>query len=71
MAYTISLTATAEADVYAAFDRIREVAPASAATWLASLFAAIRTLADMPARCPVRSARKGVDLRRRCILSLS
>src|SRR5713226_9457656 len=53
MAYTVSFTATAEADAYAAFERIREVAPASAARWLTGLFAAIRTLADMPARCPV------------------
>jgi hypothetical protein len=27
MAYKVSLTATAEADAYAAFERIREVAP--------------------------------------------
>ena len=32
--------------------RIREVAPASADTWLRRLFAAIATLADMPERCP-------------------
>src|SRR5712691_8967583 len=31
MAYTVSLTALAEADAYAAFERIRAVAPASAA----------------------------------------
>ena len=53
MAYTVSLTARAEADAYAAFERIRAVAPASASRWLTGLFAAIRTLADMPARCPV------------------
>ena len=53
MAYTVSLTALAEADAYAAFERIRAVAPASAARWLTGLFAAIWTLADMPARCPV------------------
>ncbi len=53
MAYKVSLTATAEADAYAAFERIREVAPSHAARWLADLFTAIRTLADMPARCPV------------------
>jgi plasmid stabilization system protein ParE len=53
MAYQVSLTAPAEADAYAAFERIREVAPASAARWLTDLFAAIRTLADMPARCPM------------------
>ncbi len=53
MAYKVSLTATAEADAYAAFERIREVAPFHAARWLADLFAAIRSLADMPARCPM------------------
>ena len=55
MAYTVSLTAPAEADAYAAFERIREVAPYSAAKWLRDLFAAIATLADMPARCPLIS----------------
>ena len=53
MAYTVSLTATAEADVHAAFARIQQVAPARATRWLTGLFAAIRTLADMPARCPM------------------
>ena len=53
MAYMVSLSGAAEADAYAAFEHIREVAPASAARWLTGLFAAIRTLADMPARCPM------------------
>src|SRR4030095_1906470 len=53
MAYTVSLSGSAEADAYAAFEHIREVAPASAARWLTGLFAAIWTLADMPARCPI------------------
>jgi len=53
MAYTVSLTAPAEADAYAAFERIREVAPYRAVKWLRDLFAAIATLADMPARCPL------------------
>ena len=53
MVYTVSLTGPAEADAYAAFERIREVAPTSAARWLTDLFAAIRTLATLPARCPV------------------
>ena len=53
MAYTVSLSGSAEADAYAAFERIREVAPASAARWLTGLFATMRTLADMPARCPI------------------
>ncbi len=34
MAYKVSLTGPAEADAYAAFERIREVAPHSAARWL-------------------------------------
>jgi len=51
MAYRVRLTTHAEADAYAAFERIREVAPRSAEKWLRGLFAAIRTLEDMPARC--------------------
>ncbi len=53
MTYTVSLTARAEDDAYRAFERIHEVAPRSADKWLGGLFAAIGTLADMPARCPV------------------
>ena len=53
MAYRVSLTAPAEADAYAAFERIREVAPHSAARWLRDLFAALATLTEMPARCPL------------------
>ncbi len=53
MAYKVSLTSPAEADAYRAFERIREVAPASAEKWLRGLFAAIATLAEMPERCPV------------------
>ena len=53
MAYTVSLSGSAEADAYAAFAYIREVAPGSAARWLTGLFAAMQTLSDMPARCPV------------------
>ena len=51
MAYKVRLTAPAEADAYAAFERIREVAPRSAEKWLRGLFAAIQTLEEMPARC--------------------
>ena len=50
MAYKVKLTAPAEADAYAAFERIREVAPCSADKWLRGLFAALRTLDEMPAR---------------------
>lgn len=53
MAYRVSLTRPAEEDAYAAFERIHELAPASADNWLRRLFAAIGTLADMPDRCPV------------------
>ena len=56
MAYTVSLTARAEADAYAAFERIRAVAPASAARWLTGLFAAIRTLAGATARIRSKAA---------------
>jgi plasmid stabilization system protein ParE len=53
MAYKVRLTAPAEADAYATFDRIREVAPASAEKWLRRLFEPIATLAEMPERCPM------------------
>jgi len=53
MAYKVKLTRPAEDDAYLAFDRIREVAPASADKWLRRLFAAIATLAEMPERCPL------------------
>ncbi len=53
MAYRVSLSAPAEKDAYAAFERIREVAPMRAEKWLAHLFEAIFSLENMPARCPV------------------
>ena len=53
MTYAVKLTAPAESDAYQAFERIREVAPMSADTWLRKLFAAIATLAEMPDRCPM------------------
>ena len=53
MAYKVSLTRPAEADAYAAYDYIRENAPLSADKWLIGLFAAIKTLSEMPSRCPV------------------
>jgi hypothetical protein len=40
-------------DVYAAFERIREVAPMHAERWLTALFEAISSLDQIPARCPV------------------
>ncbi len=53
MAYRVSLTAPAEDDAYAAFERIREAAPVHADKWLTRLFEAIFSLDRMPARCPV------------------
>jgi plasmid stabilization system protein ParE len=53
MAYRVSLAAPAEADAYAAFERIREAAPMHAEKWLTGLFESIFTLDELPARCPV------------------
>ena len=53
MAYRVSLSGPAETDAYAAFERIREAAPRHAEKWLTRLFAAIFTLDQNPARCPV------------------
>jgi len=41
MAYRVSLSAPADDDAYAAFERIREAAPMHAEQWLVRLFAAI------------------------------
>jgi hypothetical protein len=38
MAYRVSLSAPAETDAYAAFERIREAAPMHAEKWLTRLF---------------------------------
>ncbi|MGO9262558.1 MAG: type II toxin-antitoxin system RelE/ParE family toxin [Bryobacteraceae bacterium] len=53
MAYRVSLSAPAEADAYAAFERIREAAPMHAGKWLTRLFAAIISLDAFPSRCPL------------------
>jgi toxin ParE1/3/4 len=53
MAYRVSLSALAEADAYAAFERIRLAAPMHAEQWLTRLFVAIESLSEAPARCPV------------------
>jgi plasmid stabilization system protein ParE len=53
MAYRVSLSAPAEMDAYAAFERIREAAPMHAEKWLTALFEAIFSLDKIPARCPV------------------
>jgi plasmid stabilization system protein ParE len=55
MAYRVSLTAPAEDDAYAAFERIREAAPLQAEKWLNRLFEAVASLDEMPTRCPVIS----------------
>jgi plasmid stabilization system protein ParE len=53
MAWRVSLAAPAEKDAYAAFERIREVAPMRAEKWLTGLFKSILSLDKRPARCPV------------------
>ncbi|MGD0825937.1 MAG: type II toxin-antitoxin system RelE/ParE family toxin [Terriglobales bacterium] len=53
MAYRVSLAAPAEADLYAAFERIRAAAPSHAERWLTRLFEAIFSLDKLPTRCPV------------------
>ena len=53
MAYRVSLAAPAEADAYAAFERIREAAPVHAEKWFTGLFKAIFSLDKLPARCSV------------------
>jgi plasmid stabilization system protein ParE len=58
MAYRVSITAPAEADAYAAFERIRAAAPRLAEKWLSRLFEAILSLDRLPARCPVISEAK-------------
>jgi plasmid stabilization system protein ParE len=55
MAYRVSLTAPAEADAYAAFERICAAAPRHAEKWLTRLFQAIFSLRKFPDRCPVIS----------------
>ena len=53
MAYRVSLTPLAEADAYAAFERIRTEAPELAESWLNGLFGAIFSLEEFPMRGPV------------------
>jgi hypothetical protein len=53
MTYRVSLTAPAESDAYAAFERIREAAPMRAEKWLTGLFKAILSLETLAARCLV------------------
>lgn len=51
MAYKVKLTATAEADAYAAYEYIQSLSPRSAEKWLRQLFLTIATLEEMPSRC--------------------
>ena len=53
MAYEIKITAPAEADVYNAFERIKQLAPLSSEAWLRGVFKAILSLGEMPERCAV------------------
>ena len=53
MTYGVSLAGPAEADAYAAYERIREAVPEHAARWLERLFGAITSLEKYPTRCPV------------------
>jgi hypothetical protein len=53
MAYRVNLSALAEMDASAAFERIREAAPIHAEKWLTGLFDAIFSLDEIPVRCPV------------------
>lgn len=53
MAYKVKLTALAEADAYAAFERIRAASPRHAERWLTGLFQAMLSLDEMPTRCPL------------------
>ncbi len=68
MAYRVSLSAPAEADVYAAFERIRAAAPFHAERWLARLFESILSLDNLPARCPVIPEEKGLGFPARHLL---
>ncbi len=68
MAYRVSLTAPAENDAYAAFERIREAAPMHAEKWLIRLFQAIMTLEVSPARCAVIPEAKELGFKARHLL---
>jgi plasmid stabilization system protein ParE len=68
MAYRVSLAAPAEADAYAAFERIRAAAPTHAERWLTRLFEAILGLEKLPTRCVVISEAKGLGFHARHLL---
>jgi toxin ParE1/3/4 len=48
MAYSVSITYAAEADIWAAVDYISESAPARAEQWFRGLVSEIQGLSDMP-----------------------
>ncbi len=68
MAYRVSLTAPAETDAYAAFERIREAAPMRAEKWLTGLFRVIFSLEEIPARCAVIAEAKELGFPARHLL---
>ena len=68
MAYRVSLAAPAEADAYAAFERIRAAAPLHAEKWLTRLFEAIFSLDKLPTRCPVIPEAKEIGFPARHLL---
>ncbi len=53
MTYRIEIADRARSDAQAAFEHIRQEAPTHAAKWYQGLEAAIRSLAEMPTRCPL------------------
>jgi plasmid stabilization system protein ParE len=53
MTYRVIIQPTAEAELEAAYRRIRDHAPAAAARWFNGMVEAINTLQDFPARCPL------------------
>ena len=53
MADRVSLAAPAEADAYAAFERICEATPTHSEEWITRLFKAIFSLDEHPARRPI------------------
>lgn len=53
MGYQVRITSPAEGDIYAAFDCVKEVAPAVAERWLREIVRAIFSLREMPERCPI------------------
>jgi len=65
MAYKPVVLPQAEADIAEAFTYLFERAPEAAARWYRHVRAAIESLAEMPARCPLapEAAKLGVELR--------